>query len=108
MSNSKLHREQQNSPDDAWLLCYGRLHDYDHPWWCGLYVQSPNPEGLWSPLHGEGGVGAPAAVAEAVRISETVGVTVRIKSQVCGCICHSDSFTKVGLSPGIRYQVSGH
>src|ERR1700682_5630119 len=34
--------------------------------------------------------------------------TVRIKVQACG-ICHSDSFTKEGTFPGIRYpRVPGH
>jgi D-arabinose 1-dehydrogenase-like Zn-dependent alcohol dehydrogenase len=34
--------------------------------------------------------------------------TVRIKVQACG-ICHSDSFTKDGVSPGIQYpRVPGH
>ena len=33
---------------------------------------------------------------------------VRIKVQACG-ICHSDSFTKEGLFPGIQYpRVPGH
>ena len=33
---------------------------------------------------------------------------VRIKVQACG-ICHSDSFTKEGLMPGIQYpRVPGH
>jgi len=34
--------------------------------------------------------------------------SVRIKVQACG-ICHSDSFTKDGLMPGIQYlRVPGH
>ena len=33
---------------------------------------------------------------------------VRIKVQACG-VCHSDSFTKEGLFPGIQYpRVPGH
>lgn len=33
---------------------------------------------------------------------------VRIKVQACG-ICHSDSFTKLGAFPGIRFpRVPGH
>ena len=41
-------------------------------------------------------------------IPEPGAVQVRIKVQACG-ICHSDSFTKDGLFPGIQYpRVPGH
>jgi D-arabinose 1-dehydrogenase-like Zn-dependent alcohol dehydrogenase len=41
-------------------------------------------------------------------IPEPEGKEVRIKVQACG-ICHSDSFTKEGLFPGIQYpRVPGH
>ncbi|NAL78255.1 alcohol dehydrogenase [Nitrososphaera sp. AFS] len=41
-------------------------------------------------------------------IQEPSATQVRIKVQVCG-ICHSDSFTKEGLLPGIKYpRVPGH
>ncbi|MGA9149698.1 MAG: alcohol dehydrogenase [Candidatus Nitrosopolaris sp.] len=41
-------------------------------------------------------------------IPEPAGRQVRIKVQACG-ICHSDSFTKEGLFPGIQYpRVPGH
>jgi D-arabinose 1-dehydrogenase-like Zn-dependent alcohol dehydrogenase len=41
-------------------------------------------------------------------IPEPEGKQVRIKVQACG-ICHSDSFTKEGLFPGIQYpRVPGH
>jgi D-arabinose 1-dehydrogenase-like Zn-dependent alcohol dehydrogenase len=41
-------------------------------------------------------------------IPEPAPMQVRIKIQACG-ICHSDSFTKEGLFPGIRYpRVPGH
>jgi D-arabinose 1-dehydrogenase-like Zn-dependent alcohol dehydrogenase len=41
-------------------------------------------------------------------IPEPVARQVRIKVQACG-ICHSDSFTKEGLFPGIQYpRVPGH
>jgi D-arabinose 1-dehydrogenase-like Zn-dependent alcohol dehydrogenase len=42
------------------------------------------------------------------KIPEPSSVQVRIKVQACG-ICHSDSFTKEGLFPGIQYpRVPGH
>jgi D-arabinose 1-dehydrogenase-like Zn-dependent alcohol dehydrogenase len=41
-------------------------------------------------------------------IQEPSATQVRIKVQACG-ICHSDSFTKEGLLPGIKYpRVPGH
>jgi D-arabinose 1-dehydrogenase-like Zn-dependent alcohol dehydrogenase len=41
-------------------------------------------------------------------IPEPGAAQVRIKVQSCG-ICHSDSFTKEGLFPGIQYpRVPGH
>jgi D-arabinose 1-dehydrogenase-like Zn-dependent alcohol dehydrogenase len=41
-------------------------------------------------------------------IPEPVPGSVRIKVQACG-ICHSDSYTKDGLMPGIQYpRVPGH
>ncbi len=41
-------------------------------------------------------------------ISEPGATQVRIKVQACG-VCHSDSFTKEGLFPGIQYpRVPGH
>ena len=41
-------------------------------------------------------------------IPEPGPMQVRIKVQACG-ICHSDSFTKEGLFPGIQYpRVPGH
>jgi len=41
-------------------------------------------------------------------IQEPSARQVRIKVQACG-ICHSDSFTKEGLFPGIQYpRVPGH
>ena len=41
-------------------------------------------------------------------IPEPAARQVRIKVQACG-ICHSDSFTKEGLFPGIQYpRVPGH
>ena len=41
-------------------------------------------------------------------IQEPSATQVRIKLQACG-ICHSDSFTKEGLFPGIQYpRVPGH
>src|SRR6516225_6426856 len=41
-------------------------------------------------------------------IPEPVPGSVRIKVQACG-ICHSDSYTKDGLYPGIQYpRVPGH
>lgn len=41
-------------------------------------------------------------------IPEPIAGSVRIKVQACG-ICHSDSFTKEGTYPGIRYpRVPGH
>ena len=41
-------------------------------------------------------------------IPEPSATQVRIKVQACG-ICHSDSFTKEGLFPGIQYpRVPGH
>jgi D-arabinose 1-dehydrogenase-like Zn-dependent alcohol dehydrogenase len=41
-------------------------------------------------------------------IPEPEGKQVRIKVQACG-VCHSDSFTKEGLFPGIQYpRVPGH
>ena len=42
------------------------------------------------------------------QISEPGAGSVRIRLQACG-ICHSDSLTKEGAYPGIRYpQVPGH
>ena len=41
-------------------------------------------------------------------IPEPVAGQVRVKVEACG-ICHSDSFTKEGLWPGIQYpRVPGH
>src|SRR5581483_2696736 len=41
-------------------------------------------------------------------IQEPSATQVRIKVQSCG-ICHSDSYTKEGLFPGIQYpRVPGH
>jgi D-arabinose 1-dehydrogenase-like Zn-dependent alcohol dehydrogenase len=41
-------------------------------------------------------------------IPEPGATQVRIKVQACG-VCHSDSFTKEGLFPGIQYpRVPGH
>src|ERR687898_1917907 len=41
-------------------------------------------------------------------IPEPGAAQVRIKVQACG-VCHSDSFTKEGLFPGIQYpRVPGH
>ena len=41
-------------------------------------------------------------------IPETGPRSVRIKVQACG-ICHSDSLTKEGIFPGIKYpRVPGH
>jgi D-arabinose 1-dehydrogenase-like Zn-dependent alcohol dehydrogenase len=41
-------------------------------------------------------------------IPEPNATQVRIKVQACG-VCHSDSFTKEGLFPGIQYpRVPGH
>ncbi|MGH9951083.1 MAG: alcohol dehydrogenase catalytic domain-containing protein, partial [Nitrososphaeraceae archaeon] len=41
-------------------------------------------------------------------IPEPGDTQVRIKVQACG-VCHSDSFTKEGLFPGIQYpRVPGH
>jgi D-arabinose 1-dehydrogenase-like Zn-dependent alcohol dehydrogenase len=41
-------------------------------------------------------------------IPEPRATQVRIKVQACG-VCHSDSFTKEGLFPGIQYpRVPGH
>ena len=41
-------------------------------------------------------------------IPEPGPMQVRIKVQACG-VCHSDSFTKEGLFPGIQYpRVVGH
>jgi D-arabinose 1-dehydrogenase-like Zn-dependent alcohol dehydrogenase len=41
-------------------------------------------------------------------IPEPLAGAVRIKVEACG-ICHSDSFTKDGLFPGIEYpRVPGH
>jgi D-arabinose 1-dehydrogenase-like Zn-dependent alcohol dehydrogenase len=41
-------------------------------------------------------------------IPEPEGKQVRIKVQACG-VCHSDSYTKEGLFPGIQYpRVPGH
>ncbi len=41
-------------------------------------------------------------------LPEPAEAQVRIKVQACG-ICHSDSFTKEGLFPGIQYpRVPGH
>jgi D-arabinose 1-dehydrogenase-like Zn-dependent alcohol dehydrogenase len=41
-------------------------------------------------------------------VPEPNGAQVRVKVQACG-ICHSDSFTKQGLFPGIQYpRVPGH
>src|SRR5436190_19523982 len=41
-------------------------------------------------------------------IAEPRAGTVRIKIQACG-VCHSDSYTKEGLFPGIAYpRVPGH
>jgi D-arabinose 1-dehydrogenase-like Zn-dependent alcohol dehydrogenase len=41
-------------------------------------------------------------------IPEPGSMQVRIKVQACG-VCHSDSFTKEGLFPGIQYpRVPGH
>ena len=41
-------------------------------------------------------------------IPEPAARQVRIKVQACG-VCHSDSFTKEGLFPGIQYpRVPGH
>ncbi len=41
-------------------------------------------------------------------VPEPAARQVRIKVQACG-ICHSDSFTKLGLFPGIRFpRVPGH
>ena len=41
-------------------------------------------------------------------IPEPGAMQVRIKVQACG-VCHSDSFTKEGLFPGIQYpRVLGH
>ncbi len=34
-------------------------------------------------------------------VADSIGITVRIEAQACGDICHSGSFTKEGLSPGI-------
>jgi D-arabinose 1-dehydrogenase-like Zn-dependent alcohol dehydrogenase len=51
--------------------------------------------------------GAPLQLVER-QIPEPVPGKVRIKVQACG-ICHSDSYTKDGLVPGIQYpRVPGH
>lgn len=60
----------------------------------GRYVQVPKP-------------GGPLEVVER-DVPEPGASQVRIKVQACG-ICHSDSFTKEGLFPGIQYpRVPGH
>jgi D-arabinose 1-dehydrogenase-like Zn-dependent alcohol dehydrogenase len=57
-------------------------------------VQVSKPNGLFEMVERE--------------IPEPSSVQVRIKVQTCG-ICHSDSFTKEGLFPGIQYpRVPGH
>src|ERR1700722_11062679 len=51
--------------------------------------------------------GGPLEIVERP-IPEPGAGEVRIKVQACG-ICHSDSFTKEGLFPGIQYpRVPGH
>src|SRR6478672_2186419 len=60
----------------------------------GRYVQVVNP-------------GGPFEIVER-EVPEPSASQVRIKVQACG-ICHSDSITKDGLSPGIQYpRVPGH
>jgi D-arabinose 1-dehydrogenase-like Zn-dependent alcohol dehydrogenase len=55
-------------------------------------------------------VSKPRAPFEIVErdIPEPGPMQVRVKVQACG-VCHSDSFTKEGLFPGIQYpRVPGH
>lgn len=60
----------------------------------GRYVQVSKP-------------GGPLEIMER-EVPEPGPSQVRIKVQAC-CICHSDSFTKDGLFPGIQYpRVPGH
>src|SRR6202023_1009684 len=77
------------------------------PW---QYVPPQYYDGVTMPKMRVAQVARPKGPIEIVEreIPEPGAGEVRIKVQACG-ICHSDSFTKEGLMPGIQYpRVPGH